>query len=383
MSTTGYLSLKSTLEVTKVFKKSSSPAFKGLKVGDILELTTPIKKAGRSSSGSKATYILCYNPQTGETSKLSFNQIGKTMDSFEFKELTLPTKVSLLNDVTLISQDTPELGTEMKGYERANSSYLDVNNKSLIHVMRCDGKGFGNFCKGLKKPFDEVFRNAMEKTMLSLCSELQGSFLGYTQSDEITVFFRTANENSEAYFNGNVQKLTSTLGSHATRKFSIYLKEEYNRLLEQGIKGLAKNNPTHMSEYSFTQWFEQENHIYLDKVLEGEFDCRVFSLPKERAFHNLRWRWLDCSRNAISMVAREHFSHKELQGKKTSDIKQMLKNKGVLLNKIQTRYLFGTAAYKVPKVLNKGTDRECTRTKWELDRKLSELPEKQELLQLF
>lgn len=37
--------------------------------------------------GTYATYIKCFNPQTREESKLSFNQIVKILDCFEFEEV--------------------------------------------------------------------------------------------------------------------------------------------------------------------------------------------------------------------------------------------------------------------------------------------------------
>jgi len=68
---------------TKVNKKSQSPAFKGLVIGHLVSFSTDIKAVGRNK-GTYATYIECFNPQTGETSNLSYNQIGRVLDNFEF-----------------------------------------------------------------------------------------------------------------------------------------------------------------------------------------------------------------------------------------------------------------------------------------------------------
>ena len=70
---------------TKVLKKSTSPAFKGLQVGDTINFSTEIQRAGRNKS-TYATYILCENPKTQEKSVLSFNQISKVLNNFEFEE---------------------------------------------------------------------------------------------------------------------------------------------------------------------------------------------------------------------------------------------------------------------------------------------------------
>lgn len=68
---------------TKINKKSQSPAFKRLDVGDIIEFSTEIRAVGRNS-GTYATYIKCFNPASKEISELSFNQIGRVLSNFEF-----------------------------------------------------------------------------------------------------------------------------------------------------------------------------------------------------------------------------------------------------------------------------------------------------------
>lgn len=70
---------------TKVNKRSQSPAFKGLVVGDIIEFSAEIKAVGRNG-GSYATYIKCFNPISKEVSELSFNQIGRVLINFEFEQ---------------------------------------------------------------------------------------------------------------------------------------------------------------------------------------------------------------------------------------------------------------------------------------------------------
>lgn len=70
----------------KVIKKSQSSAFKNLEIGDIINFSVEIEPSGRSSNGTYATYIECYNPKTDKISLLSFNQIGKVLKNFEFKQ---------------------------------------------------------------------------------------------------------------------------------------------------------------------------------------------------------------------------------------------------------------------------------------------------------
>lgn len=81
------MTLKTIVTCTEIHKKSQSPAFKDLKNGDVIEFSVEIKPVGRSSRGTHATYIRCFNPQTDQVSNLSFNQIARTLECFEFMEV--------------------------------------------------------------------------------------------------------------------------------------------------------------------------------------------------------------------------------------------------------------------------------------------------------
>ena len=84
MILTGYC--KSTC--LSVHKKSKAFAFSSVKVGDKMEFSVELRRAGNHGSGTMATYIKCFNPQTNETNELSFNQLGNVLRAFEFDNLT-------------------------------------------------------------------------------------------------------------------------------------------------------------------------------------------------------------------------------------------------------------------------------------------------------
>ena len=86
------LTLKATAIVTKINRKSSSPCFKNLKVGDVIEFSVPIIRVGRHR-GTYATYILCHNCRTDVESQLSFNQIEKVLECCELEEINLNAKI--------------------------------------------------------------------------------------------------------------------------------------------------------------------------------------------------------------------------------------------------------------------------------------------------
>lgn len=80
------MTLKTIATCSEIHKKSQSPAFKDLKKGNVIEFSVEIKAVGRSSRGTHAAYIRCFNPQTDQVSNLSFNQIARTLECFGFEE---------------------------------------------------------------------------------------------------------------------------------------------------------------------------------------------------------------------------------------------------------------------------------------------------------
>lgn len=81
------MKLKCLGKCIKVHKKSSSPAFKDLQEGDVIEFSIEIERVGVGRGGSHAAYIKCINTKTLLQSKLSFNQIGRVLENFEFIQI--------------------------------------------------------------------------------------------------------------------------------------------------------------------------------------------------------------------------------------------------------------------------------------------------------
>ena len=74
--------------ITKILGNSTSPAFKGAKIGDEIDFSVPIRAVGGNRS-TYAVYITCENIRTNEVSELSFNQLGRIMKKFEFQEVNI------------------------------------------------------------------------------------------------------------------------------------------------------------------------------------------------------------------------------------------------------------------------------------------------------
>lgn len=254
------------------------------------------------------------------------------------------------------------LAIKNKESEKENERILDDNK---IHFIRCDGRHFKTFTKGFKKPFDEIFRNTMNKTMIALCEEIQGSIMGFTQSDEITIMFKKKNKESELPFSGRVTKIETSASASCTLFFNKFFMEEV-ALAKEKSRDKYRDEGL-LTEGEIQDVVNKEFSIYENKFLIATFDARVFSKNTlEESREVFIWRILDCYKNAIQMIARTQFSNKELKNKKTNDMKKMLLQKGIDVSNYSNRNMYGVVTIKEERLLYKGTNRECIRNKYTL-----------------
>ena len=181
----------------------------------------------------------------------------------------------------------------------------------------------------------------MRETMKYLCENIQGTVLGYTQSDEITLIlidYQTLT--TDAWFNYEIQKMCSIAASMATMAFNKFFNEEVK---ERNIKFYRNNysdaNPTPTDTIGIA---------YSKAAQKGAmFDARCFNIPKEEVANLIYWRQLDASRNSIQMVGQANFSHKELQNKSCNDIQDMLMlQKGINWNDYPTHLKRGSCCIR-------------------------------------
>jgi tRNA(His) guanylyltransferase len=195
-----------------------------------------------------------------------------------------------------------ELGDRMKSqYEDRTRAFLPRRTYTIIRV---DGKAFHTLTRGYKKPFDRFLMNMMDQTAIALCKEIQGACFGYVQSDEISILLTDfAKISTNAWFDGNIQKMASIAAACATANFN---KQMY-------IRGGTALVP--------------------DTIPTAMFDARVFTIPDAIEVENyFIWRQNDATRNSIQMAARAVFSHKECENKSVSDLHEMLHTKGINWN---------------------------------------------------
>lgn len=187
------------------------------------------------------------------------------------------------------------LGDRMKGQYEDRSRFMLT--RRTFTILRADGKAFHTFTRRFEKPYDLRIVEAMDAAMLALCEEAQGATFGYVQSDEISVLladFQTVN--TDAWFDGNLQKIVSVAASVCTRAFNDII----------GVMGAGG----------------------------ALFDCRAFTIPDPVEVVNyFIWRQQDATRNSIQGLAQAHFSAKQLHGVNNEQAQEMLfREKGINWN---------------------------------------------------
>ena len=69
-------------------KPTKTQMFQNICIGDIIDFSVRLGAVGSSRGRSYAVCITCENQRTGEVNKnLSFNQIDRVLDNFEFEEI--------------------------------------------------------------------------------------------------------------------------------------------------------------------------------------------------------------------------------------------------------------------------------------------------------
>lgn len=183
------------------------------------------------------------------------------------------------------------LGDRMKSYYEGRTKTLLP--RRTYTIIRIDGKAFHTYTRGLERPFDDNLINDMDETAMYLCENIQGAKFAFVQSDEISILLTDFDKlQTSAWFDGNVQKITSISASLATAKF---------------------------------------NQLRPGKI--ALFDSRVFTIPSNIEVENyFIWRQQDTVRNSISSVAQSLFSSKELHKVNVSQMQELCFQKGVNWN---------------------------------------------------
>jgi tRNA(His) guanylyltransferase len=193
-----------------------------------------------------------------------------------------------------------------KNYESRYKYFLP---RRTYTIIRLDGKAFHTYTANLKKPFDDDLIEDINQTIVNVLPHIQGAVFAYTQSDEISILLADfATIYTDAWFDGNLQKLVSVSASLVTAEFNKL------RILRNFKYSREEGDIIHKAT--------------LDDIKLACFDSRVFTIPDRTEVMNyFIWRNNDSDRNSISTVAQSLFSHRALQGVSSIDMKKMILKK--------------------------------------------------------
>lgn len=223
-----------------------------------------------------------------------------------------------------------DFSIRMKEYENVNRNKLV---RKIPVIIRCDGKAFHTLTRRLRlMPFDDRFIDWMVAAAKFLCENVQGCKIAYVQSDEISLFLNDYEKiETSAWFDYNIQKLSSVSASMATHAFNKAMNFE------------VKNNTP------------------------ACFDSRAFNIPKEEVVNYFYWRQKDCIRNSVLTLAQSNFSHKSIQNKNVRELREMLNDAGCSWESLPIYKQRGVCVIK-EKFLVNGAERH----KWMADREIPE-----------
>jgi len=215
-----------------------------------------------------------------------------------------------------------DLGDRMKAYEAIETS-RKFDHRQPVYA-RIDGRGFSRFTRGMTRPFDPNMTGCMVDVTKYLVDQTHAA-IGYVQSDEISLAWHDTEtaEHTKLFFSGKIQKQCSVLASMAAARFAAAYMDHFGKLSD---------------EYP-------------------HFDCRILQMPSRSEVANMfLWRALDARKNAVSMAARNHFSHSALQNKSSGDMIKMLADAGVYMDGYPGSFTHGTWIKRVSEMRNLTTD---------------------------
>lgn len=230
-----------------------------------------------------------------------------------------------------------ELQEEEKRYLTKSCGKLQ---KSVPVFIRVKFRAFETFNKRLLKPFDPLVEYAMEKTMIKLCQEIQGSIFGFVARDEITVVVVDYNKaTSTAWLDYDIESVSSAAASIAAVAFTKYMEEHVNMVKDKGVD-ISKYQSCLQQYVSFT--------------------TKCFNVPDDRICDMLLLKQLLNRRNSIQIFGHQYLSRNRQLGMCNEDIIDTVNEEfGEDWNMLSNTYKLGCGCTKGPNPFT-------TRRKWRI-----------------
>ena len=201
--------------------------------------------------------------------------------------------------------------------------------KKLPIVIVINGRSFQKLTSLFEKPFSQIFSEIMSAVIIRLAAEVDGNQLIYSFDDEIIIVCRNDQSNqTEQWYDGDIQKIVSTVSSIATI--------EFNKLSEMGEVKLVGDCIFSAKTFILPNITEVIN--YLVSAQQKAFQTAVSSA----SFHELLKKY-----NSL-------FKVKEiLYNRTTSEKIDILKREcDISMDLYPSSFTKGTAAYRIQKIIN-------------------------------
>ena len=212
----------------------------------------------------------------------------------------------------------------MKDYEIYSTMKVPKNSNI---ILRLDGRKFHSLANSLdlEKPYDDRFNNIMSDVCLDIFNQFSPKFI-YTFSDEISILL------DDIPFSGRVEKINSVFASVASSSFTYYLLNDYS------------------NEFDLNNLSDNDRNI----VFPISFDSRVIPIDDTSISQYFKWRQDECWRNCINgygiwALKKEYGAdeaNERIRGLKSSDIHDLLFERGINLNDVETWKKRGIGVYK-------------------------------------
>lgn len=209
-------------------------------------------------------------------------------------------------------------------YYRSLTDYKILPNSNMIIML--DGHSFSKKVKkAFKRPFDDVFIDAMNKTAQYLCESIQGAKIAYVQSDEISILVTDYDTPmTDSYFGYRLCKIQSIAAGMASAYFTKLMIGNIIR------KKVAEADRNRKDNYGNTSAAEDRKEIDFEKIVDNaplyDFDCKAWAVPNENdAYAWFLYRQIDCVRNSRQQAAQAYLSHKKLMGLSAEKQAELLK----------------------------------------------------------
>ncbi len=211
----------------------------------------------------------------------------------------------------------------MKDYEIYSN--LKIPKGSNI-ILRLDGRKFHTLSRklNLEKPYDFNFSSLMVEVSKDIFREFSPKFI-YTFSDEISILL------DEIPFSGRIEKLNSIFSAIASSSFIYNLTNEFAEKMDVDLTDDLKED-----------------------IFPISFDSRVIPIVDDEISDYFKWRqdesWRNCVNAygiwALNKEYSSEIANSKIKGLKSGDIHQLLFERGINLNDVETWKKRGIGIYK-------------------------------------